>query len=304
MRKYLLKLFREIHNCIPYVYNVFMRKKYDYFQCLKICKPFDVSSFTMSGCNKLYGNDRALKIALQRKFLRYNELIEHGIYFGDNIDSTNINHPIIYTMGRQREIFLRKKGYRAYSIGAYILYSKHFYSVLRLKQIKEELGKTLLVFPSHSIEGINSIYDEESFLREIKKIASEYHTILVCMYWKDFLDGRGRIYESNGYKIVSAGHRSDPSFLPRLKDLIYLSDMTMSNSLGTHVGYSIVMGKPHYMFSQKCFYEGENVEKENHNKNMVVLQERVELFQKTFGVYQHFISVAQLDLVRYYWGDF
>lgn len=298
------KIFRKVQLYIAFYHQISIRKKYNYFQYEKICVPFEIFTLKTSQGNKFYGNNKAVKLALRRNYLHRNELIEHGIYFGDNIsvDTHSFGAPIVYTMGKQRESFLRLKGYEAYSLGPYILYSKHFYSVIRLKEIKAKLGKTLLVFPSHSIEDVNVRFNENIFLNEIKKYVKEYDTILICLYWKDILNGCSHMYEDAGFCVVSAGHRSDPYFLPRLKDLIYLSDMTMSNNLGTHVGYSIAMGKPHYMFSQKCTYEGKGVEQENAGKDMDKYQERISTFQEVFGNYQYCISKEQLELVRYYWG--
>ena len=51
--------------------------------------------------------------------------------------------------------------------------------------------------------------------------------------------------------VVTAGYIMDPLFLSRLKSIIQLSDLTMSNNVGTHLGYCIYLNKPHWIVRQK-----------------------------------------------------
>lgn len=57
--------------------------------------------------------------------------------------------------------------------------------------------------------------------------------------------------KDKGYTIVCPGNRFDPRFLSYQRDMIELSGMTMSNDLGTHIGYIVALNGPHYMFKQK-----------------------------------------------------
>ena len=80
--------------------------------------------------------------------------------------------------------------------------------------------------------------------------------------------------------------------------------MTMSNNLGTHLGYCISEGKPHYLFSQECTYTGVFVKREQRYSNATLYNERLLQFKEAFGVFANEITQKQLDLVHFYWGDF
>lgn len=292
-------------SCL-YFYITYRRKKLSYFDFIKLSKPFEEPPLLSYAANRHYGINKAVKNRLHKFFLPLNVVIEHGVYFADTLAAFELKDfcrfPFVITMGEQREKFLRENGYTALSIGPYIKYADFYYSEKKLAEMKQRFGRTLLVFPSHSIEGVNSIFDENAFVNEIKKRAVDFKTVLICMYWKDILDGRYQRYLSQGFRVVTAGHRSDSSFLSRLKDLIYLADMTMSNNLGTHVGYCISENKPHYLYSQECTYDGELVEQENQYGNLDVYGQRLLQFKKTFGIFSYDITSEQLELVRYYWG--
>lgn len=49
--------------------------------------------------------------------------------------------------------------------------------------------------------------------------------------------------------MTTAGHQLDINFLNRLKTIILLSDYTCSNSIGTHTGYCVYLGKPHLVIN-------------------------------------------------------
>ena len=129
----------------------------------------------------------------------------------------------------------------AYAIGPYIAYVQSALSDDKLKVERERLGKNLLVFPAHSIRGLKAVYNINSFCEEIKKLSNEYDSVRVCLYWKDVILGTAEIYKKYGFEVVTAGHYYDPMFMPRLKSIIETSTMTMSNKLGTYIGYCVYL---------------------------------------------------------------
>lgn len=143
-------------------------------------------------------------------------------------------------------------------------------------------------------------------MREIDRVGKDYDSIFVSMYWVDIVNGKHKIYKDKGYTIVCSGNRFDPRFLSRQKDLIELSDMTMSNDLGTHVGYSVALNRPHYMFKQKVEL---NLVKEDAKivaelrKTRSDFDNEHDLIQKAFGEYRQVITEEQRKLVAFYWGD-
>ena len=86
--------------------------------------------------------------------------------------------------------------------------------------------------------------------------------MLVCLYYRDILNGNYAQYEEAGFTVVTAGYREDCLFLSRLRSLISISDLTMSNSVGTHVGYCVYMGKPHYVYDQAKLFSADSASDE------------------------------------------
>lgn len=84
----------------------------------------------------------------------------------------------------------------------------------------------------------------------------------------------------------------------RQRDLIELADMTISNSIGTHIGYCICLGTPHYLFAQKIDWAGGIKEQDR-----ITLSTRVELYN-AFGSRRPIITPQQIEIVKKYWGEF
>lgn len=252
--------------------------------------------------NHFYGHDKVVKKALGLSELPSNMVIEHGIYFGDFFTEINqVKEPQIITMGSQREEYLKEKGYAVTAIGPYIKYVDFYRPMSYLKRIKRKYGKILLVFPTHSVETDSVDYNINQFIDEIKKHAIDFDSVFVCMYWKDVQEGKHLQYLREGFTIVTAGNRWDPNFLSRLKDVLWLSDMTMSNDLGTFIGYALYMGKAYYYFDQdKLFYDEKGaVQRQDDDK----IKRNKILFSRCFGNYSVEITEEQRNLVRRYWGD-
>lgn len=200
----------------------------------------------------------------------------------------------------------------AYSIGPYIAYAKHAYTKQKIVEEKKRLGKNLLVFPAHSIQGLDMNYDFEDFKNQIKLIGEDFDSIRICLFWKDIVEGKYKYYLDDEFELVTAGNFYDPLFMPRLKTIIETSTVTMSNRLGTHLGYCVFMNKPHYLCSSDVKMEKSNTDGEkmsNHQyKFSRLFQESLdndekitELIQE-FSVYRENISKKQHKIINYYWG--
>ena len=100
--------------------------------------------------------------------------------------------------------------------------------------------------------------DVEKMISRLKNICMRggFETVFVNMYYYDILHtDYAKYYLEAGFKIVTAGHQLDIYFLSRLKSIIELSDYTVSNSVGTHLGYCIWMNKPHYIIDDQIINE-------------------------------------------------
>lgn len=262
--------------------------------------------------NNYYGLVYVLKKKAKLKKTNPRVYFEHGIVFGsftyDILKDTFCEK--LLTFGSYRELQIKKKHeYLTISIGPYIEYAEFLLNEVEINNIKNQLGKVLLVFPSHSIDSTLAEFDEDFLIDEISKYACDFDTVLVCLYWKDIQLGRFEKYENAGYKITTAGHINDIYFLSRLKSIIEVSDFTMSNSIGTHIGYAVHMNKPHMIINQKVtsapgkvarsFERGKKLRSE---LDYFSLDEIKLELMKAFSHYNKKITEEQYGLVRGIWG--
>ena len=182
-------------------------------------------------------------------------------------------------------------------------------SIHEIEQLKSELGKILLVFPSHGIIGSSATYNSNDFIAEIERIRKDYDTVLISLYWTDALNPLiVSQYENKGYKIVTSGHRFDINFLSRQRSIIELADYTISNNLGTHVGYCIYLNKPHYIYRQKVNYSYRDKKTEKHISSSRTEENMKTYLQELNEVCSFFdqdirkITSAQQKVVAEFWG--
>lgn len=128
-------------------------------------------------------------------------------------------------------------------VGPYIAYAENFYSIDEQKKLQMKYGKVLLVIPSHSTVYADSNYDIMKFVLEIKKVQSDYDTVMVCLHYRDIQRGIDKIYKKQGYIVVCAGHMFDNLFLCRMRSILNLADTVLLNDVGTALGYALYFGK-------------------------------------------------------------
>lgn len=238
-------------------------KKTDLFEWEKYKRKISPYFFHPIIDNNFYGIGSSLNTYAGLK--KYNLIkcyIEHGYFFGSYIseDSKKYWCKNIITFGEKRRKHLECHSFNnIYQIGPYIHYAEDYSSISKYKKYKSELGKMLLVFPMHASTGTYLDYDFKLFFDFIDNMKNEYDNVVVCVFWAD-LNNEKLIHEckSRQYKIFSAGNRYDQFFLSRLKDIITLSSMTVSNGVGTHLIYSVYLEKPHYIFKQKIYEKSLN----------------------------------------------
>ena len=257
--------------------------------------------------NIMYGHANILK-----KYCGYNHkingCIEHGLFWGDWVfsdEAINSGLNCLITFGKTRlDVLNIVSTVPVVPIGPYIHYAKPLLSMKEINDIKSENGRTLLVFPSHSIDRVESEFDEDALNSEIVRVKNELKIdhVMVCLFYKDVEIGRDRIYLDKGYQVVCSGYRCDPIFLRRLKTFILLSDYTMSNEVGTNLGYCIYLNKPHYLFKQKIDF---NPYIKKDMENIDLGDERIKQLsevEKYFTTIYHGITDDQRIIVNKYWG--
>ncbi|WP_420187040.1 hypothetical protein M1B74_11545 [Bacteroides pyogenes] len=268
--------------------------------------------------NNLYGLAYTLKnmMKINRRHLFLNSYVEHGLFFGKYVAKLSYMYDVdkIVTFGEFRSNVLKESGLICDSeiieIGPYIAYAEKLLDDTAFLKLKQKLGKTLLVFPTHSIENMTTDYDNDELCSKIEEIREihGYNTIMISLYWKDILEKPElcQHYEDRGYRIVCSGHKNDINFLNRQRTFIELADMTMSNEAGTHIGYCLYLNKPHFVYKQKItFKEGyeQAIAAERMDDELTASQlHHRSLVEEKFTEYSELITQSQKDIVEYYWG--
>lgn len=236
-------------------------------------------------------------------------LFEHGVNYTDNVTGGFRVHEYLPSMVASQyrvNILKQQKEYKgAYAIGPYIHYANPLLTKEEIKAEKERLGRNLLVFPSHSVNTTTSKFNLEEFINKIKETSKDFDSVRICMYYQDVLLKRHLLYQKEGFEVVTAGNYNDYYFMPRLKSIIETSDISMANDIGSHLGYSIYLNKPHYLFKQNIDYEHANKFDGNLVNEVikrVKLSDNVANITKLFSEYHENITKEQYELISYLWG--
>lgn len=190
-----------------------------------------------------------------------------------------------------------------YAIGAAFFYAKSLLDKDQLSGEKKRLGQNLLAFPMHSQGNVDTNYDPDKFLKILLEERKRFDTVRVCMYWKDILRGAHKVFADAGFECVCNGHIYDPNFLRRQKSLFELADATISNGVGSHIGYSIYMKKPHWLIDDE--YEFVNTHKSGDAKDLtdVAKGENFQSIKDGFLNNRDYkITQNQISLIDKYWG--
>lgn len=226
---------------------------YSIFNYKKLAQPILPSqNFYPAYDFNFYGIGHVLK----SKFDLKGSGVEHGFVFGSYVQEHLISgdtENIIYTFSDYREKMIKNKKHQIQvrKVGPYIAYAKDIFSKKYYNNLKSKLGRVLLVFPEHTLMDIDVNFQRDEFVRIIEEKAKEFDNVIICGYWADILKGNLDYYENKGFMIVCAGHNLDRYFLSRLKFILSLSDTILTNSIGTHIGYSMYFGKHTIVFKQE-----------------------------------------------------
>lgn len=236
--------------------------------------------------------------------------VEHGVHFGDYVNAQELDGsglPCLITFGSARLNHIRSASdVPVAMVGPYIAYAQDYLDQVELAWAKARLGKSLLVFPSHSVDRVKVTYELSSLIKEIERVKAEYelNTVLICLYYRDLLNGAAEAYEQMGYTVVTAGYREDSLFLARQRSLIQIADLTMSNNVGTHVGYCAYMGKPHYIFDQRKRYSSDSSLDDSEFDNEFAVSQAAEKAEvaSAFSWFSNDFTPDQRAVLNCYWG--
>lgn len=197
-----------------------------------------------------------------RKYARYKHalrlVVEHGAFFSNfnPLSERYQDWGVVLTNSFERvEVLKNHMPNCVIPIGPYIHYANCIVDEFRFKSLKRNLGKTLLVFPMHSLEDCDYSTDKEGFVEFVNKIKDKgnYNTVLACLYFVDVENAGDLFYRKQGWDIVCAGRRENYDYMNILKTIIMLSDYVINQSFSTNVGWSIYLGKPVTIFNVKSY---------------------------------------------------
>lgn len=162
----------------------------------------------------------------EEEIARYSNFICQSDYMKESIHDINSSKPV-------------------FCIGTYLQYVEGYYNESEMQGLKDRFGRTILVFPSHTLESDSHEREDEDIVNEVFKIVEgKYDTVMVSAYWADLDWELYREFEKRGAVMVSCGYREDPLFIRRLKSLFELSDLVVVNSVASPVGFAKFMNKP------------------------------------------------------------
>ena len=316
MKKKISKLlipFKFLYTFCIYKYCSCKYRKVDYFEYKKLAESKFVVTYPFFSTS-IYGNYKAIAQLKGKPFNFATEYLEHGLEYSSDLQRVEyLGYPNrafikrIYTFGDKRkqvvEKYLESKGLKrdVIAIGPYIKGAAFFKSQDELLKLREKYGKILLAFPQHySVEYANAkSIAEDEFTKEIERISADFDKVFICIYFSDINEKLVQQYEAKGFQVVTAGNRIDPSFLSRLKDLIFLSSCAISDGTGTQIGYSVCMDRPHYFYKRKNasqWVAGKVIKKDD------AFYEAERKMALQFGEYPSQITAEQIELVQEYWG--
>lgn len=188
-----------------------------------------------------------------------NAIIRHGMNIANiqpaEVECSHLVDTVITYSEYDKERTERVTSFKAIPIGPYIAYVQEYCTQEELMVERRKNGRTLLVFPSHGIAGLDIRYDVEIFCEEIDKVAKDFDTVMVCLYYHDVQLRMDKLYKKRGYKVVCAGSGLDKYFLSRLRMIFQLSDAVIGNAYTTGLAYALYFDKPVYVFRQEVGFD-------------------------------------------------
>lgn len=243
---------------VDYTLEILRRAPLSPSNLAEICADIPVEKYYTSeivAFNDFYGNAEQIKRFLNLPSQYHlKAAIQHGNQYGQAYWDAEIKNSLPVNLAWSEHIYSTWRKYttkKIYKIGAPFFYTQSLFPADVIKHERARLGKNLLVFPAHSMSDSTLSFAIEPWLERIRTNSKGFESVRICIYWKDYLLGKHKPYLEAGYECVSAGHLFDYNFLPRLRFLLEVCDATMSNRIGSFLGYSLFLGKTHKYIDQE-----------------------------------------------------
>lgn len=241
----------------------------------------------------------------------------HAVYFFPKFTEMEINPPgnsifcmSDYVFGK----FKKTVSANVYGIGNYIKHVKPLLSSKKIKRLKAIYGKTLLVAPVHGNYNGRKVFDYEVWLKYIEEFSQRhgFEKIIICLGPGSVANGDHKNYSHGKYKIFSAGDPCDMFYLNRLKSVILMSDMVLSNEYNiTIMGYALGCNVPFSYYDMKTEHLKDGI-KEAVQVGIQEMDDIDSIYEgfdqlrtkvnSLFGGDREKITIEQRDFVKKYWG--
>lgn len=236
MRLFSLKKKNKKHSMIN---NIF-----DYYEVIKE-RPYWESTFLSNG---LYGASYCLK-----RFTGYSKkimcAIEHGMpHTFENKFELNDNPAdfLLVASEERKKVLQGHTNKEVIPYGPLIAYSKTLFDKNVIRDIKDNLGKTLLVYPIHSVEDYHFNNNFDKFIGYIEEIKNKYDfdTVLISLYFIDILRGFHIRFLQKGWQIMCSGNRLNYDFMDCQRTIMEFADLVVCQGYSSALGYAGFLHKP------------------------------------------------------------
>lgn len=300
---YFYNLFYRLKNKRKNNSEIVSREKLSIFDYYALSQPIPYYPEEKMRDSNYYGYANAIKE--YAGIDKINAALEHGLYLGDRISTAEgyktTRAVIAMSQNRVDSFKTHRIDKPIIAIGPYIHYAKPLLNDREFRELKNNLGRVLLIMPVHAAKGTSVDYNHKFLLDFVDTIKHEYDTVMVCIHFRDVLNNPRCVsdYEDKGYRVVCAGNEYDSNFVRRLKSIILLSDYVLSNSHGTNTGFCLHLGKP-----QTIIYDKDLVKKHNSYTSEVreIRDAQVKEIENAFSEYSHEITDEQRAIIDKYWG--
>lgn len=189
------------------------------------------------------------------KFLPIIGQFQHGVNLWDHIPLRELDNkkkaPLaFYYSKRLCEVFIGVANNKCYPIiNPFVLYRRK----KKIAQIKQPKGS--IFFLSHSTDVIDTTFDRQLLLEELRSLSPIYGPVTICLYYLDVLNGNYEFFLQNGFNVVTFGHSQRKDFVRRFYAEIRKYKYCLSNEIGSYAFYSIELNIPFiYLKNRPIFH--------------------------------------------------
>jgi len=118
------------------------------------------------------------------------------------------------------------------------------------KIMLESTATGTIVFPSHSTNELDAVFDIDDFCGQLNAIPEKFKPVTVCLHFIDVNKGLDKHYIKNGLNVVSAGPKHNLDFVNNFYEIVSKHKYSCSNEVGSYSFYCVEMGLPFFLIGE------------------------------------------------------